>query len=117
MRSHPVAFVIATSLGLVACGGGSSKLPNAPTTALRVTPDSGTSGPTTSTPGTVSWSCFANGGLTHAALGNASCGARVTILRTASATAAPVVAPGAPSALSATVSGSVVTLTWTAPTT
>jgi predicted phage tail protein len=116
MRSHPVAFVIATSLCLSACSGNSGKLPNAPTTALRVAPELGTSGPNTTT-GTVSWSCFANGGVTHAAFGVTGCATHVTTLRVASATAGPLVAPGAPTGFTATASGSVVTLTWIAPTT
>src|SRR5262252_1140557 len=114
MRSHPVAFAIATSLFLSACGN-SGRMPNAPTTALRVAPESGTASPTSSA-GMVSWSCFANGGVTHAAFGVSGCGARVTILQPASGRAAPLTAPGVPGPLTATVSGSVVTLTWSAPT-
>jgi hypothetical protein len=116
MRSHPVAFVIASLLCLSACGGGSSKLPNAPTTTLRVTPASGTAGPIAA-PGTVSWSCFANGGVKNAAFGAAGCATHATTVRFASATAGPLVAPGVPSGFTATASGSVVTLAWTAPAT
>jgi fibronectin type III domain protein len=114
MRSHPVAFVIATSLCLSACSGNSGKMPNAPTTALRVAPASGTSGPNSAS-GTVSWSCFANGGVTNAAFGATGCPTHVSSVRLASVTAAPLVAPGAPTGFTATASGSVVTLLWTAP--
>jgi predicted phage tail protein len=114
MRSHPVGFVIATSLCLSACSGNSGKLPNAPTTALRVAPESGTPGPNT-TAGTVLWSCFANGGVTNAAFGVTGCPTHVATVRLASVTAAAL-APGAPTGFTATASGSVVTLTWTAPT-
>jgi predicted phage tail protein len=115
MRSHSFAVVIAIALGLSACSSGPSKLPNAPTTALRVSPGPETAGPNTSASGTVSWSCFANGGVTHAAFGTAGCAARVTTLRIASTAASPITAPGAPTGFTATASGSVVTLAWTAP--
>ena len=113
MRLQTVVFVSATSLFLSACGN-SGRMPTAPTTALRVAPESASANPTSSA-GTVSWSCFANGGVTHAAFGVAGCAAHTTIMRLASATAAPVVAPGVPTGFTATASGTVVTLAWTAP--
>src|SRR5262249_4936980 len=117
MRSLSPVLTIVLAVSLSACSGGSSKLPTSPTTALRVTPDSGTGGPISAT-GTVSWACFANGGGAQAAFGAAGCPPRVTTRHLASTTVTPLaVAPNAPTAFNASASGSVVTLNWTAPAT
>jgi hypothetical protein len=69
----------------------------------------------TAAAGTVSWSCFTSA-VTPRTFGPAGCSsARQTTSRFVPAAGAPVAAPGAPSNLSATVSGSTVTLNWTAP--
>ena len=65
--------------------------------------------------GSVSWSCFTSAGPGNP-FGPAGCpSARQTTSRVLPSAASPINAPGGPTGLSASVSGSVVTLNWTAP--
>jgi predicted phage tail protein len=78
-----------------------------------MTPGQGSAGAS----GSISWSCFTSGGTTGT-FGPAGCSsARQTTSRLlpSATSAAAIVAPNAPSNLAATVSGSTVTLNWTAP--
>jgi hypothetical protein len=93
-------------LGVSACGGGSGRTPVAPSTTLTVVPGAAPAGQTS-----VSWSCF-TAGTNPGSFGPAGCSTRVSSSRILPAA---VAAPNAPSGLAATVSGSVVTLSWAAP--
>ena len=105
-------FVLVAVLAcLSACGGGTtSRAPLAPSVAVTATP--GGTLPANLGAGTVSWQCFTSfsGGR---AFGASGCPAVASPFRPA--TSAPLTAPSAPTGLSATVTGSIVALNWSAP--
>jgi predicted phage tail protein len=106
------APALAALLLISACKGGTSHSPAAPSASITVAQTPAASGPSLGA-SSVSWSCFSRVG-TGGTFGVSGCPtARVTLR--ALAASAPIVAPQAPSGLSATVTGSTVTLTWTAP--
>jgi hypothetical protein len=80
---------------------------------VTVAQGTGTTGPNLGA-SSVSWSCFSRLGGTAATFGVSGCPAARVTLRALTG-AAPLVAPSAPSGLSATVTGSTVTLNWIAP--
>jgi hypothetical protein len=109
------APALAALVFLSACGGGASRSPTAPSSGISVAqvPGTGAAGPSIGA-SSVSWSCFSRLGGATGTFGVSGCPAPRVTLR-ALAGAAPLVAPAAPSGLSGTVTGSTVTLTWTAP--
>ena len=114
MQIRSRVLICAALLGVSACGGGSGRTPVAPSTGISVLPGAAPGGQTAATQ--VSWSCFT----ATAASGNfgpAGCSTRLTSSRVLPTTAAAITTPAAPTSLAATVSGSVVTLNWTAPAT
>src|SRR6266851_8385751 len=114
MRTRSAVLVCATLLSISGCGGGDSRMPAAPSTGIHLVPASGAPGPQSSAV-TVSWSCFTNAG-SIGTFGTGACAsARQTTSRFLPAAGSPISAPGVPTNLSATVSGSVVTLNWSAP--
>src|SRR5438067_2266216 len=111
MRSYLSLVIITASVAAAACGG-SGRSPAAPSGINVSGPSSAVAG---GGPATISWSCFTRAPGTGG-FGASDCPAPrgpATPLRPA--TAAPITAPGAPTSFSATVSGSTVTLNWTAP--
>src|SRR5262249_18472403 len=105
------ALITVSLLCLSACGG-NSRPPLAPSAAITMAPGAA---PAAGLGAPVSWACFSSSAGTNA-FAPAGCPSRMTTSRILSpATAAPISAPNAPSNLAVTVSGSVVTLTWTAP--
>ena len=115
-RSTAITTTLIAMFCVSACGGGTNRSPAAPSTAISVAQESGTTGPNIGA-SSVSWSCFTHASGTTGTFGSSGCPApRVTTSRfLPAATGAAISAPGAPTNLSGTVSGSIVTLTWTAP--
>ena len=110
MRSYLLVFLTTASVALAACGGGSGRGPAAPSGVL-----SGPSSAVTSGGGAISWSCFTRAAGTGM-FGMSDCPPlRAPAAPLRPATAAPIVAPGAPTNFTATVTGSTVVLNWTAP--
>jgi len=107
-----IATPVAALIALSSCGGGASRAPAAPSTGLNIIQIAGGSAPGGAS--TVSWSCFSRVGGTAGTFGAPGCPAPRVTLR-ALTKSAEVAAPAAPSALSATVTGSTVTLNWIAP--
>lgn len=113
MRGRWFVFVAAL-LCVSACGGGTSHAPLAPSTAITATPGA-PQAPVNPGVSTVSWQCFTrvDSGSTFGASG---CPAtRVMPSGFPPAAGAPLTAPSAPTGLSATVTGSIVALNWSAP--
>lgn len=111
MRTRSVMLVICAATAVsVACGNGNGRAPSAPSAITAAAPSAAGAHNAVQ----VSWACFTSTG--QSALSPAGCGTHVTtsrLLPAANATAAP----DAPTALAGTVSGTVVTLSWTAATT
>jgi predicted phage tail protein len=110
MRTRSFVLVSLTLFGLSACGGG-SRTPAAPSSAISIAGGAPPAGSSTAAP--VSWSCFTSSA-TAGSFGPAGCATRLTTARLLPTAGAPVAAPDAPTNLTSTVSGSVVTLSWTA---
>jgi len=117
MRIRSLLVTTASMLCLFACGGGNTRQPLAPSaTGLSVVPNGAPAGPVTSSV-QVSWACFTAMGA-PGTFCPSGCGSPVTTARLLpSVTRAAVNAPNAPTNLTATVSGSIVTLNWAAPAT
>ncbi len=114
-RSTAIATTLAAVFCVSACGCGTNRSPAAPSTAVSVAQGTGTSGPNIGA-SSVSWSCFTRATGTTGTFGSSGCpAARVATSRFLPAAGAALSAPAAPTGLSGTVSGSIVTLTWTAP--
>jgi hypothetical protein len=110
MRRSSV-LIAALVLCASACSRGNSRSPVAPSAAITVQPGAA---PVAQANGPVSWACFTSASASGA-FGPAGCPGRVTTSRLLpAATGAPITAPSAPASLTAAVSGSVVTLNWTA---
>lgn len=106
------AATVAALLVIAACKGGTSHSPAAPSASITVAQTPPASGPSLGA-SSVSWSCFSRVGTTGT-FGASGCPAPRVTLRT-SAVSVAALAPQAASGLSATVTGSTVTLTWSAP--
>lgn len=113
MRTRSIVLIVsATALCLSACGGGSGRAPAAPSSLMVSGPNSAAASGSIAS---VSWSCFTRAPGTGS-FGTDDCPpARVPAPRQYPSTAAALSAPGAPTGLTATVSGSTVALAWTAP--
>ena len=104
---------VAGLLFLSACGGGGmSRAPLAPSNAIPA-PFGSAQGPVVPGASTVSWECFSR--LGSGTFGASGCPARVAPLRVQPRAGAPLTAPSAPTALSASVALTTVTLNWVAP--
>jgi hypothetical protein len=103
--------LIAALFFMSACGGGTSRAPLAPSNAITATPGT-PQAPASLGASSVSWQCFTrlSGG---GGFGASGCPAIASPFRRAAS--APLTAPSAPTGLSATVTGSIVTLNWSAP--
>jgi hypothetical protein len=114
MRTRLSALITALLLCLSACSGNNNRTPLAPSGAITMAPTA-PSGPLSGSATSVAWSCFTSS-QAASAFGPAGCPSRMTTSRAlAPASAAAISAPNVPSNLAVSVSGSIVTLTWTAP--
>jgi hypothetical protein len=114
MRMRSVVLVVSALVCMSACGGGAARGPVAPSTGITVAPGFGTA-VNNNANASVSWACFTNATKTHG-LGALDCPVRMPA-PLASTSGAALTVPNPPTGFSATVSGSVVTLNWTAPAT
>jgi fibronectin type III domain protein len=115
MRTRSSVLMTAALLCMSACGGGNSRTPVAPSAGISVLPGAAPRSDANAS-ATVSWQCF-TGSLAPNSFAPAGCSSRATTSRLLlpAATGAPITAPNAPSNLTATVAGAIVTLNWTAP--
>jgi predicted phage tail protein len=112
MRTRSTVLITALVLCVSACGRDAGRSPAAPSMGITMHPGAA---PGTQASAPVSWSCFTSGSASSA-FGPAGCPTRTTTSRLLPAsTGAPIIAPNPPTSLTATVSGSVVTLNWSAP--